>query len=59
MTNLMRASNVSQSELAERAGLSQSILSRVINGKREFTADEVKKVARVLGVQPRVLVSTT
>jgi transcriptional regulator with XRE-family HTH domain len=50
------ASGVSQSELARRAGISQSYLSCLEYGKYEASPSTIQKLARALGVEPSELV---
>ena len=49
------AKKLSLSELAERAGLSQSYLSMIESGKREPTLSSIKKVAAALGVPTPII----
>lgn len=45
---------LTQQELAARTGISQGILSRLLNRKRAFTADHARTLGRALGVEPGV-----
>lgn len=49
------AKKLSLSELAERAGLSQSYLSMIEAGKRKPTLASLEKVAKALGVPTPIL----
>lgn len=46
----MRAQGVSQSELARRSGISESMISRLLNRKRRPSPQSVRKIADALGV---------
>jgi transcriptional regulator with XRE-family HTH domain len=46
----------SQRELASRAGLTQMTVWRLENGFREAHPQTIRKIAGVLGVEPRELV---
>ncbi len=46
---------LSQSELAERAGLSQPILSAIEKGRIALGVERAKRLARALKVHPAVL----
>lgn len=53
----LREENVlSQRELARRAGLTQMTVWRLENGFTEAHPQTIRKIARVLGVEPRELV---
>lgn len=43
---------LTQAELAKRVGLQQSSISRIENGKRPLTVDQLWRMAQVLGVKP-------
>lgn len=47
---------VSQSELAEKIGISRSQLSLIESGARNLSAERQRKVAEALGVEPTELV---
>jgi predicted XRE-type DNA-binding protein len=50
---LMRESGLTQVELAERAGLKQPEVSRLLNGKaRGFSTDRLARIAFRLGYMP-------
>ena len=46
---------LSQSELARRAGVSQPVLSAIENGRVSLGLERAKKLARALKVHPSVL----
>jgi transcriptional regulator with XRE-family HTH domain len=54
---LMTEQNINQSELARRAGLSQSAVSRIVNGSRgaRLAGTTVLALADALKVDPRLL----
>ena len=39
-----------QADIARAAGIGESRLSRILNGRTEINDDEVKSLARVLGI---------
>jgi len=47
---------MSQRELARLAGLTQSQLSKIENGNRKITAEELQKLAKALGVSVTELI---
>jgi transcriptional regulator with XRE-family HTH domain len=51
----MARKQITQTQLADALGLAQSAVSRRINGHTDFTADEVGRVADLLGVPVAVL----
>lgn len=59
---LMAAQDMSQSDLAARINLDSSSISRVMNGKRRWTLDELYRIADVFDIdicdlfQPEVTV---
>jgi transcriptional regulator with XRE-family HTH domain len=46
---------LSQAELASRAGLAQGTLSAIESGKANLGAERAKRLARALGVHPAAL----
>lgn len=54
--NLLKAKMVekgkTQSEIAQEIGMSTNSLSRKVNGKREFTASEIRKLIKCLSLDP-------
>ena len=46
---------ISQNELGRRMGLTESGISRLMNGNRRWTLDKLDKVAKVLSVDPHIL----
>jgi len=56
MVRILREKNeLTQSELAERAGLTQSTISNLENRRTELGAERAKTLARALRVHPAVL----
>lgn len=47
---LRRAAGLTQVDLADRAGLSQSEVCRMEKGQRSITVDRLSSIARALGV---------
>ena len=48
----MRKQNCSQRELAKRANLTHSNVSRKINAERKLTVDELRQIAKALKISP-------
>jgi putative transcriptional regulator len=46
---LMLENNISAKELAKKLGMSDASLSLRLNGKREFSLSEAKKVLKIFG----------
>lgn len=44
----LREKNIKQSELAREVGMSNSTLSFKMNGKSQFTLEEMKKISEIL-----------
>jgi len=56
MARILREKNeFTQSELAERTGLTQSTISNIENGRTQLGAERAKTLARALRVHPAVL----
>ncbi len=56
MARILREKNeLTQSELAERTGLTQSTISNIENGRTQLGAERAKTLARALCVHPAVL----
>ncbi len=54
LRELMRTNGLNQPKLAKRAGIAQSTLSAVLNGKRSLTKEQVVKLAKFFHVSPAV-----
>ena len=52
LRELMRSNQFSQMKLAQTAGISQSTISAVLNGKRSLTREQVVQLARIFHVAP-------
>ena len=52
---LCEMKEISQNELGRRMGLTESGISRLMNGNRRWTLDKLDKVAKVLSVDPHIL----
>ena len=50
----MSERHVTQSALAEATGIAQAQISRLMNGKRAFTAEHARRLARFFQVGPEV-----
>ncbi len=57
LRGLMEANRLSQPDLAKQAGIAQSTISAVLNGKRSLTSGHVQKLAKLFGVSPAVFMS--
>lgn len=51
--------NMSQAELASRAGVSQTAIAEYEQDKRDLRADTIRKLCEALGVQVRYIVDGT
>lgn len=49
ITSAINAADISQRTLAERSGISQPTLNRILNGKRALKATEVLLIADAIG----------
>ncbi|MFC1809226.1 helix-turn-helix domain-containing protein [Candidatus Omnitrophota bacterium] len=47
---ILKTKGINQSELAQKIGVSQSCLSRWINGRRALHASQRRKICDVLGI---------
>ncbi|GMA15569.1 helix-turn-helix domain-containing protein (plasmid) [Deinococcus metallilatus] len=54
---LMDQNGVRQSDLAEKLGVDQSNVSRLINGKKTFTADLIKQLSQIFKVPATVFLA--
>ena len=52
LRELMRSNELSQTQLAKKAGVAQSTLSAVLNGGRSLTKDQVIRLAKTFNVSP-------
>ncbi len=48
--------NMSQTDLAERMGISKQVMSKIINGQKAINALEIKSIAKILDVDVNRLV---
>jgi HTH-type transcriptional regulator, competence development regulator len=58
MKTLREERVLSQRELASMAGLTQMTVWRIENGYRDARPQTIRKLARVLGVEPKELVKS-
>lgn len=56
LKRILSRRNYSQKTLALKTGLTQSAISRYVNGSRLLTGENLEKVAEVLGVETKELV---
>lgn len=54
LAHLLEVREMSQSALAERLGLNQSNVSRLVNGQTAFTTDLIKQLSQIFGVKGEV-----
>lgn len=52
----LKRKNITQRQLAERVGISESFLGRVLSGKRKMSYVTLRKMAKHTGVRIDVLV---
>ena len=52
LRELTRSNELSQTQLAKKAGVAQSTLSAVLNGGRSLTKDQVIRLAKTFNVSP-------
>ena len=50
LLKILKSKGIKQSEVAEKIGVTQSCLSRWINGQRALHANQRKKICEVLGI---------
>jgi HTH-type transcriptional regulator/antitoxin HigA len=55
LRELIRASGLTQPNLAKKVGIAQSTISAVLNGTRTLTREQVVTLARYFGVSPAAL----
>jgi transcriptional regulator with XRE-family HTH domain len=56
ISEILRDKNMSQSDLAERMGISKQVMSKIINGQKAINALEIKSIANILDVDVNRLV---
>jgi len=49
LKNIIQLSGMSQAEIAQRMGISESALSRKLAGERSFTREEIVRLCNLLG----------
>ena len=54
LAHLLEAREMSQTALAERLGVNQSNVSRLVNGQTAFTTDLIKELSQIFGVPGEV-----
>jgi len=55
LKNALLRSGAPQYEIARRAGLNETALSRIVRGRRSATPDERQKLAKALGMDEAML----
>lgn len=53
--NARTGAGMSQAELADKAGLSQSMISRIEQGQRDTPLSTFRRIAEALGLDPAAL----
>ena len=48
--HILETKQMSQSELAERIGVSRQVMSKIVNGKKAINVEEISKIAVSIGV---------
>jgi transcriptional regulator with XRE-family HTH domain len=56
IAEVLRDKNMSQTDLAERMGISKQVMSKIINGQKAINALEIKSIAKILSVDVNRLV---
>lgn len=51
--------NYTQSDLAERLGISKQVMSKIINGKKAINLIEIKQIAEIMGMTIDELVGSS
>jgi HTH-type transcriptional regulator/antitoxin HigA len=54
LRELLRVNDLSQAQLAKEVGITQSTLSELVNGRRQFTTDHMVALGKFFGVSPAV-----
>lgn len=50
---MLRERNMSQTELARRAGISKVNVNHIVNGERKGSVETLKKICAALGCDPK------
>ena len=58
LRSLMDEQGVSQADVVRGTGISKTVLSLVLNGKRDLTREHIKALSKYLGVNPTALLGT-
>jgi transcriptional regulator with XRE-family HTH domain len=53
---VLRDKNMSQTDLAERMGISKQVMSKIINGQKAINALEITSIAKILNVDVNRLI---
>lgn len=56
LASLMEERELSQRQLAKETGIQQSTISQLINGKREFTADHIRRLSKYFKCNPSLFI---
>lgn len=57
LRSLMEEKEVSQADVVRGAGISKTVLSLVLNGKRELTREHIETLSRYFGISPAVFLN--
>jgi transcriptional regulator with XRE-family HTH domain len=58
IAEIREQSNITQEVLAQELGISRTALSRLENGQRDISYEEMRKLSRILQVSPEDLVNS-
>ena len=59
LEHLLEAGGISQADFARQAGVSRQLVTDILKGRRNITADHIRRFADFFGISPTVFVPRT
>lgn len=56
LNDYISSNGIKQKFISEKTGISENILSMILNGKRKIDADEFVEIVLALGVKPNLFI---